>query len=124
MQHLKDGTGDWTPLKRREYMSELSRNQVSKIFQARTRMLNVKDNYRNRYKNSLECRACGQANETQPHILRECQILHAKGESEILTTDIFTENPTSLKATVKKLERLIADLAADPRPVRVDALAN
>ena len=87
-------------------------------------MLNVKDNYRNRYKNSLECRACGQANETQPHILRECQILHAKGESEILTTDIFTENPTSLKATVKKLERLLADLAADPRPVRVDALAN
>ena len=39
-------------------------------------------------------------------------------------TDVFTEDPTSLKTTAKKLERLLANLAADPHPVRVDALTN
>ncbi len=61
---VKDGQGGWKPLDRKKYMSKLSRNQVSKIFQTRTRMLNVKDNYRNKYKNNLGCRACGQSSET------------------------------------------------------------
>ncbi len=124
VEHLKDGTGGWIPMERRKYMSELSRNQVSKIFQARTRMLNIKNNYRNNHKNDLGCRACGQPNETQPHVLRECTVLHASDNSEILQTDIFTENPRDLRKTAKKLESLLEDLTADPRTERVDALAN
>ena len=38
----------------------------------------------------------------------------SRSESEILTTDVFTEDPTSLKTTAKKLERLLTNLAGDP----------
>ena len=36
----------WEPMKPREYMTKLTRNQASAIFRARTRMLNIKDNMR------------------------------------------------------------------------------
>ena len=43
--------------KRPSYMEELTRNQVSIIFKARTRMLKVKSNYKNGNTNLL-CRLC------------------------------------------------------------------
>ena len=53
-------------------------------------------------------------------------MLHPNNDSDskILITDIFTENPRDLKESEKKLGMLMANLAADPRAPRVDALAN
>ncbi len=41
-------------------MDKLTRNQSSIIFQTRTRMLKVKENYKNKYKTHMKCPACGQ----------------------------------------------------------------
>ena len=46
----------------------LNGHQVKFIFQARTRMLNVKANYKNGNSN-LKCRACNKFEENQPHLL-------------------------------------------------------
>ncbi len=41
--------------------------QISLLFKARTRMLDVKNNFRNKYKDN-NCRRCGQTLETQKHV--------------------------------------------------------
>ena len=53
-------------------MIKLSRNQASIIFEARTRMLKIKDNYKNGNE-SLKCSICKDKEETQGHILEECE---------------------------------------------------
>ncbi len=78
-------------------MNELTRNQASTIFQARTRMLKVKENYKKKYGNDLICRACGLKTENQLHVLKECQVLHQNDTNKITEADIFTENPKKLK---------------------------
>ena len=62
----------------RNYMKLLTRNQCSTIFKARTRMIKVKDNYKNAHK-TVECRLCKKTPETQQHILEECETVHAPG---------------------------------------------
>ena len=49
--------------------------QESTIFEARTRMLHVKNNYKNAYKD-LTCRACQKDYETQEHVLATCPAIH------------------------------------------------
>ena len=44
-----DGQCEWTPEKPAEYMNKLTRKQASIIFKARTRMLKVKNNYKNAF---------------------------------------------------------------------------
>ena len=55
-------------------MNKLTRNQASTIFRARTRMLKVKTNFKNGHTN-LKCRMCGKQEETQKHVLEECEAL-------------------------------------------------
>jgi hypothetical protein len=57
-----------TPGKRPTYLSTLNRFQASHIFKARTRMIPVKNNFRNQYKDML-CRGCKAEIETQDHVL-------------------------------------------------------
>ncbi len=45
VQYLLEGKSEWKPGKRPEYMNKLTRNQVNLVFQARTRMIKVKENY-------------------------------------------------------------------------------
>ena len=44
---------------RAKYMTKMTRTETSILFAARNRMLKVKDNYKNQYRNST-CRGCGQ----------------------------------------------------------------
>ena len=82
-------------------------------------MLHVKNNYKNKYKNNLMCRACGQEEETQNHILAECLKIHTYEHSKVTQEMIFTEDTTDLKntaqrikETLKRLENLEAELPA------------
>ncbi len=55
-------------------MNKLTRNQVSIVFQARTRMNKVKENYKKKKikkeeERNLICRVCRSEVETQQHIL-------------------------------------------------------
>ena len=53
-------------------MDKLNRYQVSTIFKARTRMLNVKNNFTGKYNDNI-CRGCGITEETQEHVLKSAQ---------------------------------------------------
>ena len=102
MQHYKSGIQQRKPGKRAMYMSKLTRNQASVIFKARTRMLKVKDNYRNGHRNLL-CRLCGKTEETQMHILEECLALN---EIPVINKEtIFEENLEILKDAVINIEK-------------------
>ena len=93
---------DWQPRKRPEYIEQLTRNQVSTIFKARTRMLKTKANYKNG-NSSLICRLCRKEEETQEHILESCEELNKK--HKIATKPmIFSEKIKELKETIKIID--------------------
>ena len=105
MKYYFDGKKEWKIGKRAKYMDKLTRNQVSTIFKARTRMLKVKGNYKNACTN-LNCRLCNDKEETQTHILEECKCLNEK-EKIITKQMIFNEDVEQLKSTTKAIERRI-----------------
>lgn len=50
VKHLNEGTeGNWQPGRRKRYMNEMNRYEASTIFKTRTRMLECKGNYKNKY---------------------------------------------------------------------------
>ena len=87
--------------KRPEYMNKLTRLEVSTIFKTRTRMLDVKNNFRGMYTN-LTCRGCGKTDETQQHVLEKCETIHLTEKSKINQEEIFAEEPNELKKTAEE----------------------
>ena len=61
--YLLEGNQEWNPGQPKPYMLQLGRKGASTIFKARTRMLQVKNNYKNAHKN-LTCRAWQRSTET------------------------------------------------------------
>ncbi len=103
IQYLEEGKSEWKPGERPKYMYKLTRNQVSIIFQARTRIIKVKENYENGQRN-LICRVCRKEVETQQHILEECVELHEDGTTKVTKDDIFKEGVYHLKEIANKLQ--------------------
>ena len=94
--------------KRADYINRLTRNQVSTIFKARTRMLKVKDNYKNGH-DDLKCRLCGKEQESQKHILEEFEKL--KDITPPITMDIiFQEEITELTKIYKMIDERMNEL--------------
>ncbi len=87
-------------MKKPEYMNKLTRNQVSLVFQARTRMINYRKGQRN-----LICRVCRTEVETRQHILEECVDLHEDETTKVTKDDIFKEDVYHLKEIAKKFKR-------------------
>ena len=102
MEYYMEGKKQWEPLKPSEYTKKLNRNQVSLIFKARTRMLNLKANFKNRHQEH-KCRLCKEAEETQSHVLEECQKLNEKYQ-KVTKEMIFSENTEELKQTAKIIQ--------------------
>ena len=102
MKYYLEGKKQWEPSKAAEYTKVLSRNQVSQIFKARTRMLNVKANYKNGNRD-LKCRVCKNAEETQGHILEECLKINEKCQ-KVTKEMIFDENTEELRKTAKIIQ--------------------
>ena len=90
-------------------LDKLTRNQASIIFKARTRMLDVKNNFRGKYQNTI-CRACKESNETQEHILEECAKIHENEETKVRKSDLFNKEIMELRDTAKKIEKIIETL--------------
>ena len=95
--------------KRARYMNKLTRQQASTSFKARTRMLPVKNNYRNKYRNHT-CRACGVPVETQKHVLEDCEVLHLVGEYKVYNKEIFSDNPNKLRTTATNIQNIMDQL--------------
>ena len=114
MEYYLEGKKEWKPQKRANYMQELTRNQVSTIFKTRARMIKVKANYKNGNEN-LVCRLCKKEQETQQHILEECEIINQKVEKA--TKDmVFDENVDELRKTAKIIENRLQMLEESNQP--------
>ena len=106
LQHKKE----WTPGVCPQYMKRMTRSQASIVFKARSRMLECKGNYKNKYKGSITCRACQKEEETQQHILSECTAIHEKNDTKVTIEEIFTEETNELKQTVEKIQLILTKL--------------
>ena len=100
---------EYSELKMQEYLSsnckEITKDQSIKIFQLRTRMSNVKTNYKNKYQ-SLLCDLCFKTEESQEHLL-DCEILGEK--CEIQYSELWNGSSHNkleiMKAFYTKLEK-------------------
>ena len=96
-------------------MSKLSRKKASIIFKARTRMLDIKDNFRNKHRTDI-CRKCGTEKETQKHVLEDCPDIHTGEDTKVSKDDIFTDNTDKLRQTADKIEKIIQTLVNSAAP--------
>ena len=99
--------------KRAPYMDHLPRREVSAIFAARTRMLDVKANFKNKY-GDTKCRWCKTEEETQQHVLEECEEINRSETGKITTKEIFTEEIEKIKRTAWKINKLKEIISAAP----------
>jgi len=83
------------------YIYNLTVTEVSTIFKLRTRMIDTKCNFKNKYENT-KCRHCKTEDETQEHILTQCRILHTENENKINYNMIKTMSNTILREIAKK----------------------
>ncbi len=104
INHLLTGRENPIVGERPLYMDKLNRYDVSTIFKARTRMIDVKNNYRGKYQDNI-CRGCGTTEETQQHVLGECTEIHKDQSTKILINEIFSEDTTKLKIIAEKIRR-------------------
>ena len=81
---------------------------VSYLKQER-KCLNLKET-KKMYINNLECRACGQSLEMQGHILNECTSLHTDDSTKVTPEQLFTEDTTTLKTTLNKIQKIMKKL--------------
>ena len=103
MKYYLEGKKEWKIMNRPEYMNKLNRNQVGIIYRARTRMLDIKGNYTGKYQNN-NCRACNKVEETQIHILEECETIN-KDFSPITKEMIFDDDIHKLRDVAHKINQ-------------------
>ena len=92
--------------KKENYLNTLSQPDVSLIFNIKTRMIDVKNNYKNRYHDNI-CRHCKTEAETQEHILEKCSIIHENNRSKAKICLIKSFSPTILKQVAIKARKIL-----------------
>ena len=108
VKYLLEGIKEWNPGKRAQYMNQLTRKQVSRIFKARSRMIKVKSNFRSHFENrrnghnDIKCRACNLDDETQNHIFNECKDIHRNEMLKTEENEYFSENTDIVRKAAKK----------------------
>ena len=95
----------------KKYMLKLNRFDLSTIFKAKARMLDVKANFKNKYKDDLKCRICKIEEETQIHILQHCPELHKDDSLKITYDDIYeNEDMDKLRTVAGKIRDILDKL--------------
>ncbi len=122
-KNLRYNIKDWKPIDRAHYMSKLTRNQVSILFKARTRMLDVKNNFRNKYRDEV-CRGCGTTTETQKHVMEECPILHPDEQNRTNETELFSGDLEVLRKAPEKINNLMDMINQCTAPQRGELLTE
>jgi hypothetical protein len=102
-----ENKGEWRTGKRAKYMDQLNRMEASTIFKARSRMLEVKNNYKNKYRNRT-CRLCKNHEEDQIHVLQECPTLERLKLKKATMENIFDEDIKILKETSRRINSIMA----------------
>ena len=107
IQFLRENT-NWKTGERPKYIKELKRMEASTIFKAITRMLDVKNNFRGKYKDKF--RKFTEIVESREHVHERCTGIHDDDTTKIKINDIFDSNPTNLKAIAKQLTKILENL--------------
>ena len=98
-------------LEREKYFDDqrFSRSDVELLFKLRTRMVDLKSNFSNKYGTDIACRLCQVQVECQEHILK-CEVLKAKIEipPQVVYEDIFKNVDKQLEA-VKVFKKLLRE---------------
>ena len=101
VRYLLNGrTNSWEPLQREKYLDLLTKLQASAIFKARTRMINVKDNFRGNQED-LTCRFCRNCDETQEHVLSQCGNIHYDESTKVY--NVFNDDINQLRLHAKSI---------------------
>ena len=95
-----------------KYLQKLNRHDASIIFKTRTRMLDVKENYKNKYKDQ-KCRLCKESDETQEHVLQYCPKIHQ--DTSLITRDyeIHSNSSTLNKRAALKINTIMDKIKAE-----------
>ena len=108
---IKNKQEEWGVGKRHPYLNELTRNQASALFKARTRMIRAKNNERGAHQNEdqLTCRFCEHEEiETQQHLLEHCPAIHKDDKTKITMEEIFAQyDAIKSRATAEKIINII-----------------
>ena len=112
VKFLTDNRPEWKSCERQQYLNHLTRKDASTIFLARTRMIDVKNNFRSKYPN-INCRACGKDPETQEHVLETCKVIHKDKETKVSLEDIFQAQHSELPLIARKIRASLDKLAKD-----------
>ena len=94
-----------------KYMKQLGRRDVNTIFKTRTRMLEVKENYKNKFPDQ-KCRMCNEADETQEHILQKCPNIHTGRNLITEEYEIHSTSVTLNKRAANKISTVMEILAS------------
>ena len=113
VKYCLEGIATWYPEKPQEYINNLTRATASILFQARTRMIKIKNNYRNAH-NNIHCRMCKTHQETQEHILEHCPTIHNTENLKTPKHELFNTNTNKMKNTAQNLMKILNLLSETP----------
>ena len=107
MEYSKGDNVGYGSLKMREYLKskEINPSQAKLIFKIRTRMLNLKNNFKNGHKD-LSCPICGKGLDSQQHMMMECLKLGDMLNLQEYNT-LFGENEEKIAKVIKKVEKIL-----------------
>ena len=113
--HSKVKSLEYSTLQCQAYLTSplFSNKDVNILFALRSRMVECKDNFKNRYKDAdLLCPLCLKYDDTQQHML-DCKVLGERMDSKKVTnnkvvyTDIFEKNHLKQKEVTETFKELI-----------------
>jgi hypothetical protein len=87
------------------YTNVLTREETSILFKTRTRMLDIKANYKNKY-SDLTCRLCKKEEETQEHIINWCEVT-IQQKLALANEVIFLRGKTNKKKVVETVKQIM-----------------
>ena len=94
---------DYSELRIQQYLVNKSfhTGDAKLLFSFRTRMVEVKNNYKNR-QSDLNCPLCGKDTDTQQHLL-DCEKIH-RSRPNVLYNDLFGDDCSSVRQTFDALK--------------------
>ena len=107
--HSKMGNLSYNELKTQPYLKDgvLNRNDARLLFQFRTRMIDVADNFKNDNKYTMLCPLCSESWDDQEHLLC-CSKIHQKELPNVTYNDIFGNDTNKMKIVLTVLKNALA----------------
>ena len=109
-RHSKSKSVEYNKLETRDYLKSniFTVSQSKLLFKIRSRMLNVKMNFKNMYNDDITLLACDQCNtgelEDQNHVI-SCNTLENNKISDIKYSDLFSGNTNTVKKAITEYEK-------------------